>query len=129
MEELLILLTQILGELAVNILINLPFHWPWRKRATPNPASSVLAGMIWLALGCLLGWASTLLFQHTLIPLPALRILNVMVAPIAAASLARALARRAAQDKPDVDPQTDFWQAFWFTLGFVLVRFVYASRA
>jgi hypothetical protein len=128
-EELLILLVQVLGELAVNILINLPFHWPWRKRATPNQDSGFPVGLFWLALGCLLGWISTLLFQHTLLPLPALRVLNVVVAPIAAAYLAQTLARRAAQNKPDINPQTDFWQAFWFTLGFVLVRLACASRA
>lgn len=129
MEELLILLLQGLAELAFNILINLPFHWPWRKRAErPSGIGFPVAG-IWLALGCLLGWASTILLPHTLLQLAALRILNLIAAPVAAAYLAQALARRAAQNRPEFHPRTDFWQAFWFTLGFVLLRFAYARHA
>lgn len=72
---------------------------------------------------------SVLLFKHTLIRGSALRIANLVLAPIASAYLARYLARRRSTRVGSIIPRTRFWQAFWFTLGLVSIRFAYASRS
>jgi hypothetical protein len=128
MEELLIIIIQFLFELILNVLINIPFDWPSRSRHTPEPDRIVGVCMLWFGGGCLLGGISLLVLKHTLIALAALRILNVVAAPLGSAYLSQSIASRRARDNPYIHPRNHFWQAFWFTLGLVLIRFAYASR-
>ena len=128
MEELLVIIIQFLFELILNVLINIPFDWPSRNRSTPEPDGIVGVCMLWFGGGCLLGGISILVFKHTLIALAALRILNVVAAPVGSAYLSKRIAIGRSRENPNIHPRNHFWQAFWFTLGLVLIRFAYASR-
>ena len=128
MEEFLVIVLQFLFELVLNIFANVPFDWPSKKRRTPEPETITLRCFLWSIGGCLLGWVSVLLFKHTLISIGALRILNVVLAPLASAQLSQAIARRRSQFNSNIFARNHYWQSFWFTLALVLVRFTYATR-
>jgi hypothetical protein len=127
MEEILIIVLQFLFEFLFEILSG-GVDWPFTYRDHRDPASLVVSGLQWLLGGCLLAGVSVLIFKHTLIRGSALRIANLVLAPIASAYLARYLARRRGIRVGSIIPRTRFWQAFWFTLGLVSIRFAYASR-
>ena len=129
MEELLVVLLQFLFEFALNVLANVPFDWPSRNRHTPEPDTIGLRCFLWFCGGCLLGGVSMLALKHTFISLAALRMLNLVIAPLTSACLSQRIAQRRARHNPNIVPRNHFWQAFWFTLGLVLVRFAYATRA
>jgi hypothetical protein len=129
MEELLIVIIQFLFEFALNVLANIPFDWPSRDRATPEPEGITLRCFLWFCGGCLIAGASLLIVKHTIIAISALRMANLVLAPIASAFLSQSIAGHRARDNPFIVPRNHFWQAFWFTLGLVLIRFAYASRA
>jgi hypothetical protein len=63
--------------------------------ADSEPASLVVSAFQWLLGGCLLAGVSVLLFKHTLIRGAALRIANLVLAPIASAYLGPSGASRA----------------------------------
>ena len=58
----------------------------------------------------------------------ALRIANLVLAPVASAFISQAIARRRSRHNKFIIPRNHFWQAFWFTLGIVTVRFAYVVR-
>lgn len=128
MEEILIVILQFLFEFALDVLGNLPFDWPSRNRSTPEPENIFLRCFLWFCGGCLLAGLSLIVFRHTLIAAPALRIANLVLAPLASAFLSAAIARQRALENPFIVPRNHFWQAFWFTLGLVAIRFAYATR-
>jgi ABC-type Fe3+ transport system permease subunit len=70
-----------------------------------------------------------LVVKHTVVSVSALRIANLVLAPVASAFLSEAIANHRAKENPFIIPRNHFWQALFFTLGLVLVRFAYASRA
>ena len=129
MEELIVLLAQFLFEVVLNVLGNVPFEWLSRSRKTPDPPAVWPTAMAWFLLGALIGWLSTLLISHTLITLPTLRVLNLLVSPIASALLSHASAQHRSKLNPNITPRNHFWYAFWFTFGLVLARLAYALRA
>jgi hypothetical protein len=63
-----------------------------------------------------------------MISLSALRIANLVLAPITSAFISQAIARHRSKRNRFINPRNHFWQAFWFTLGIVTVRFAYAVR-
>ncbi len=128
MEELLIIVIQFLVEFVVDVVANLPFDWPSRNRTAPDRNSVAGECVLWLLLGAALAGASLLIFPRTMITLPALRIANVVLAPLASGLLSLFLAQRRARNNPNLIPRNQFWRAFWFTVGVVLVRFAYAGR-
>jgi hypothetical protein len=129
MEELLIVIIQFIFEFTLNILGNIPFDWSSRNRTTPEPDSIVFPCFLWFCGGCALAGISLLIARHSLITLPALRIVNLVIAPVTSAFISRAIARHRAINNPFIIPNNHFWQAFSFTLGLVIIRFAYASRA
>ena len=129
MEELLVLLVQFFFEMLLNVLANLPFDALFRHPKTPDAQHAALKSIAWILLGALLGWLSTWIFPHTLISLPALRLLNVVISPVVAALLSQAVAARRSRANPNISPRHHFWYAFWFTLALVLVRLACAARA
>jgi len=84
--------------------------------------------LTWFIVGCGLASASMLVLKHTWISHPALRIANLIVAPVTSAFISQAIARRRARNHPFIIPRNHFWQSFWFTLGIVTVRFTCAVR-
>jgi len=128
MEDILVLILQVLFEFILEVFSYVPFDWPWGDESRTEPESIVGRCTLWFIAGCLLAGASLLVFRHTLIAVPALRVANLALAPVASAYLSQFLASRRASDR-QINPRNHFWQAFWFTLGLVLIRFIYASRA
>jgi hypothetical protein len=127
-EDFIVILIQFVVEFVFNVLANLPFDWPSRNRATPEPASMTGIYLLWLVLGGSLAAISLLVVPRTFIVLQALRIANLVLAPAAAGLLSFAIARRRAQSNPFIVPRHHGWQAVWFTLGLVSIRFAYAIR-
>lgn len=70
-----------------------------------------------------------LIVKHTIIAISILRMVNLVLAPIASAYLSKRIANRRSKDNPFIVPRNHFWQAFWFTLGLTLIKFAYATRA
>jgi len=128
MEELLIPLIQFLLEVLLEVFVNLPFEWP-NLAARKNKRDEGFGYLFLMFLGgCLLAWISTFLFPKSLITSPALRIANLIVAPILSGVVAWLIARHRALSNAEVRPRRNYWRAFWFTLGMVLVRFAYTQR-
>lgn len=129
MEELLIVVIQFLFEFVLNVLGNLPFDLPSKNRTTPEPESIALPCFLWFCGGCALAGISLLVFKHTFITVAPLRLVNLALAPLVSAYISQAIAARRATANPFIIPRNHFWQALWFTLGLVLIRFAYATRA
>ena len=129
MEDLILLAVQALIECLFNVLCVIPFDWTSRNRTTPESPSVFVPRLLWFCAGCALAGISLLIFNRTLIAIPALRVANLALAPIASAYLSEKIATRRAATNPFIIPRNHFWQAFLFTFGLVLIRFVYASRA
>ena len=68
------------------------------------------------------------MFKRTWITHPHLRILNLIFAPVISAFISQAIARRRRENDTGIIPRDHFWQALWFTLGLVIVRFMFAVR-
>jgi hypothetical protein len=128
MEELLIVIIQFLFEFTLDVIGNIPFDWPSSNRTTPEPESIFLRCFLGFCGGCLLAGVSLLVVNHTFISVSALRIVNLVLAPIASTFISKAIATHHARANTFIFPRNHFWQAFWFTFGLVLIRFAYASR-
>ena len=129
MEELLIAIIQFLFEFTLDVLGNVPFDWPSKKRSKPESEDVFLPRLFWFCGGCALAGVSLLVIKHTVVSVSALRIANLLLAPLASAFLSETIATRRSRENPFIIPRNHFWQALFFTLGLVLIRFAYASRA
>jgi hypothetical protein len=161
MEELVIIVLRVLGEFALNVLLDLPFlrgwmsmdrrrrerareswrgkgptlassadttqhlrakHSPWPQSDDSPWRSHLFAWGVWLCAGILIGGLISLVWPHTFLPHPALRLANLVLAPWAAGLVAEWIARQRANSDPDIDPRRAFWLAFWFALGLAGAR-------
>ena len=129
MEELLIAVVQFALEFCFDVLVNLPFDWPSKHRDSREPEGRWAPNFLWFCGGCALAGLSLLLVRHTMIPYPQLRIANLLLAPLFSAYLSQIIAHHRTETNEFIVPRNHFWQAFWFTLGLVLIRFIYASHA
>ena len=128
MEGFLIGLLEILAELLVDVAVYWPFDWTIRNKKTGEDLS--LAGactLLFLAAGAIAA-VSLLIVPKAIISVGALRIANLVLAPVAAGAVFAWIARWRARRDDFVEPCVQFWHAFWFTLGWVLVRFVFVKR-
>lgn len=128
MEELLILILQGLAEFVFEVLINLPFEWTSERVFERSEGSLWKSCAVWFMVACGLGLITLLLFKHTFITSPYLRILNVALAPLGSAFISQSFAIQRASNNQDVNPRHYFWRAYWFTFGFTLMRFLYATH-
>ena len=122
MEGILVVIGEILVELVLNVVVFAPFDRP-TSRWKPGTTNFTL-----LFVGGGLAALSLLVFGRPIISVAWLRIANLVVAPIVCAFLFRALAERRAKKNFRIVAREHFWHAFWFTLGWVIVRFVFAAR-
>ncbi len=129
MEELLGIILQLLFEFVLEVLANVPFDWLSRNRTTPESDNHVVKNFLWFGGGCVLAGLSLLVVGQSIITVPALRIVNLVLAPVVSAVLSEAIANRRARTNPFIIPRNHFWQAFWFTLGLTLIRFTFASHS
>jgi hypothetical protein len=128
MEDLLIAILQFLFEFLIEIFTWTPFDWPSRSRSRPETETLTGNCFLWFVVGCGLACISMLFLKHTWISMSALRIANLVLAPVASAFISQAIARRRSRHNKFIIPRNHFWQAFWFTLGIVTVRFAYVVR-
>jgi hypothetical protein len=128
MEDIIVAILQFLFEFLLEIFSYTPFDWPFTSRNSPEPDAIAGKCFCWFIVGCGLALVSMLFLKHTWITLSALRIANLVLAPITSAYISQAIARRRNRRNPFINPRNHFWQAFWFTLGIVSVRFAYAVR-
>lgn len=132
MEEFLIIIIQFFCEFIADVLLG----WgspSWgasaRSRYEPEPKTVWPIGLFWFIGAAFLGWLSLFIFPNALISVPALRVINLILAPLASASLAQYIAKKRAEENPYIVPRERYWQAFWFTFGFTAVRLAYATHA
>jgi hypothetical protein len=128
MEDIIVIVLQFLIEFIFNVLLNVPFDLPSGSRKTPEKTGIAGGCFLWWVGGSALAYGSLQAFSYTLIRVAALRIANLVLAPVAAAYLSQALAKTRAKTNANILPRNHFWRAFWFTLGYVTVRFAYAKR-
>jgi hypothetical protein len=128
LEEILILIIQFFFEVLINIGLHIPFESSSKKRSSQEPEAIWPWCILLFFGGCFLGWISLLIFKHTYIPTPFLRIASMLVSPILAAFLSKFIAIGRSQINQVIIPRNHFWRAFWLTLGFTVVRFAYATH-
>ncbi|MBV1775507.1 hypothetical protein KSF73_07230 [Burkholderiaceae bacterium DAT-1] len=128
METLLILILQGAGEFLLNVLAAIPFEWAAARHTTEDKGQASAHCAFWSILGGVVGGLSLLILPLTAIHWPALRIANLLLAPLLSGYVARTLALRRAANQSDIQPRYHFWYAFCFTLGLVVIRFVFAGR-
>ena len=126
MEDLIIAILQGLFEFLLEIFSSIPFDLPSIRRGRPEPETVASKCCLWCLIGAGMASLSILFLKHTWISHPALRIANLIVAPLASAFISEAIARRRSRKNPFIIPRNHFWQAFWFTFGIVFIRFAYA---
>lgn len=128
MEDLIIAILQFLFEFIIEVSTYTPIDWPFTSRSQAETESLAGKCLLWFIIGCGLACISIFFLKRTWISMPALRIANLVLAPIISAFISQAVARRRSRSNHFIIPRNHFWQSFWFTLGIVAVRFAYAVR-
>ena len=130
MEEILIVVIQFLIESLLEIGSSLFWYddglidWP----DPDSPLHPFWRAVFWLGAGGVLAWVSLQLWPKSLISHASVRIANLVLTPFAAGCAGRAVVVwRSRHD--DREPSGGFARSFCFTLGMVLIRFVYARHA
>lgn len=130
MEELLILLLQVFGEVLFQILgsglLDL-LTWAWEGDDSPRSRGCALV-MVMVALGGLMGWLTVWLLPHTLLPWSWLRIANLVTGPLISAWFSWRVARWRQERGADTDPRLHATIAGSVCLGMVIVRFVMCAQ-
>src|SRR5450756_593984 len=128
MEDLIIAILQGLFEFLLEIFSSIPFDLPSIRRNSQEPETVASKCCLWFLIGAGLASLSILFLKYTWISHPALRIANLIIAPLASAFISEAIARHRRRRNHFIIPRNHFWQAFWFTLGIVFVRLAFAIR-
>jgi len=130
-DDVLIAVVQCVVELGGDVLCSLLAD-SCSYRAERKPTHPVVGAVAWLVAGSVLGGLSLLVRPTALLSHPALRLGNLILAPLLAALTAHALARwrRSRQSgKEQVVPWRHAVHAGAFAAGMVLVRFLCCSTA
>jgi hypothetical protein len=128
-EEIVALVFQILIEVGLQMLGGAGFDYAAsRRRRESGPGG---CGCSWpvffLALGGACGGLSLLVAPNLILPGLALRIANLVVAPLLAGGLSYLIAANLWGEKSG-EASEHFWRGFCFALAFGIVRFAYAHR-
>jgi hypothetical protein len=126
-EDLIVVIVQFTFEVIVSAFAGAPFGFCIRKPSQPESSSAGYQVVFALA-GGLLGYASAYLLPFKILPYSWLRLLNLVVAPVAGGYVAKTIATRRAKADPLIEPNVHFWNAFWFILPFALLRLAYVAR-
>ena len=126
-EDLIIVIVQFTFEVLGSAFIGSPFGFSARKPSEPESTSGGYQIVFALA-GALLGYVSAYLLPFKLLPYSWLRLLNLVIAPIAGGYVANAIATHRAKADPLIEPKVHFWNAFSFILPFALLRLAYVAR-
>ena len=127
MEDLIIVIVQFTFEVLGSAFIGSPFGFNARK-LRESESSSRGEQIVFALAGALLGYVSAYLLPFKLLPYSWLRLLNLVVAPVAGGYVAKAIATHRAKADPLIEPKVHFWNAFSFILPFALLRLAYVAR-
>ena len=126
MEEVVALLIQFIVEVGIQLLGSIGVDFLTASRSEKDEP-----GCGWLVLfavvGGVFGALSLLIAPTLLLPNLALRIANLVAAPLIAGGLSYLVAKHVWAGR-NLQPSHHFWRGFWFALAFGLVRFAYANR-
>ncbi len=125
------ILAGIFGEILLQIFGEALFELGFRglveafnRRKQRNPFLAAIGYFIW---GAIIGGISLLVFEHSLIQRKALRIMNLLIAPVLAGitmSVVGAFRKKRGQDLLRID---SFFYGFLFALGMAVVRYYFAN--
>lgn len=130
-EELLIVIIQFLFETVLESLIYWPFESAADQLFGSRPARRSSRGSVPLIAGIgggVLGGISLVVWPHTWLHSPLLRIANAVSAPLISAGSAWLIASHRARHRDRSSPRDQALFGFTFTLAFVLVRFAWGQR-
>ena len=129
MEELIILsFRAVLATIlfALEGLAYWPFDYEFESPDSRYPKWLVF--LFYFCGGCALGLASLLLFPHTWLSESPLRILNLIVTPLAGGAVGFFTAKHLYNKSNSVQRRAHFWSGFLFALGISSMRFVACDR-
>ena len=122
-------LFEILGEFLlqaiVEFFVELSVHAGWKP--TRKPTNQWVAGIGYTIFGAILGWLSLLVFPSYLVTSEAMRILNLVLTPVAAGLLMCAMGAWRARRGDEVLRIDRFAYGYLFALALALVRFIFAK--
>lgn len=127
MEEAIIVVLQIFFEILFNSMVSLPFDWFFGWRELDEGWTGCLLPMLFLIVGAGCGWISLLLLPKLLIPLVWLRLINLILSPVVAGSMAAFIASQRDKLTSRDQLRVHFFNAFLFTLAFTAVRWAYSK--
>lgn len=129
MEEIVVIILQVFFEVFFNAIISLPFEWLFSTRYSDNEQNvkGCLFPVLFIAVGAGCGWVSLLILPKLLIGIPALRLVNLIFAPLMAGGMAVYLASWRQKEGKLKHAPLHFLNAFLFTLAFVGVRWAYSK--
>lgn len=129
MEEIVVLILQVFFEIFFNAIISLPFDWLFSSRYSELGQENIkgcLYPILFIAVGAGCGWVSLLILPKLLIVFPALRLVNLIFAPLMAGGMSVYLASWRQKEGKLEFGLLHFFNAFFFTLAFVGVRWAYS---
>jgi hypothetical protein len=133
-EELLIVLVQFLFDLLFDTVVSIPFDWLFgheerarrRRGLEPRTHAPILLGAA--VVGTLLGAMSLVVMPKTLLRLGWLRMLNLVLAPALAGTLAFQASRRRRMRGAVSDDELHAMSAALLSFAFVAARFLWGVR-
>ena len=128
MEELIVFLLQFILEVTVQLIGYLPIDLLCKNSGNSkvsNQGRFYILFIIGVGFGLMANYFHPKVFIH----LSELRIVNVIAGPFINGYVSYKLSvwRNETKDKGG-EPKDHFWYAFVFSLGFVLIRFMYGER-
>ena len=115
-------LLQGVGELLIEVFSHK------RRRKTPSaPMHPVIAGCLWLVAGAAIGGGTLLLFPHSFIHSPTLRLVNLVLTPLMLGAIMALIGRRRLANGQELVPLDRFSNAALFALGMGIVRYMWAT--
>ena len=136
MEDLIVVILQLIFEVALQVLAEMPWdlfidsRMSTSKPARPaRPAGPGLWIFLSLVAGAAVGGLSLLIFPTTLLHWPSVRMLNLVIAPAISALASIGFSRvRLGRNRKPGDPTARAVFAACFTFALALIRFTYAAR-
>ena len=115
-------IVQIIGEVFLEVVVRKLSPVPWDHKAL----NAILAVIMYLGLGVIIGWLSILIFPHSFIRSSRLHGISLIIMPLLAGLTMSGIGwLRERQGQPVIRLDT-FAYGFIFAFGMALVRFLFA---
>lgn len=128
MEEILVIAFQLFFEFFIQIVGSGLLDGFGRVTTNTKTEDGCVVFGLHIVLGGGLGWLSTLIAPKLFLPYFALRIANLILAPLLAGAISYWIATWAKSRGNETNPTKHFWHGFLFALMFGLARFAFADR-